>query len=397
MDVRKDERNEVMKNELELKWENIRQAMREEGADGCLLSMNMNLFYVAGIVFNGYFYLPAEGHPYWFVKRWTMEKKEWVHPIRKPEQMPDLFRFIGLPMPRKLLLEEDELSYQEYQRLWRVFQPEATGNASALMRRLRMIKTPWEIEQMRISARAHEAVYREILDCFRPGMTDVEFQIEIERRMRLHGSIGYFRAFGANMDIFMGSLLAGENAEVASPFDFALGGAGIDPSGPLGANGSLLKEGMSVMADMSGNYTAYQTDMTRVFSIGQLPEEAYRAHQVALEIQASMEAGSGPGTACADMYRQARMIVEREGLEACFMGSRFQAKFVGHGVGLEINELPVLTPRSREVLQPGMTFAFEPKFVIRGVGAVGIENTFLVTPGGVEKMTRCEEEIIDLL
>lgn len=397
MDVRKDERNEVMKNELELKWENIRQAMREERADGCLLSMNMNLFYVAGIVFNGYFYLPAEGHPYWFVKRWTMEKKEWVHPIRKPEQMPDLFRFIGLPMPRKLLLEEDELSYQEYQRLWRVFQPQATGNASALMRRLRMIKTPWEIEQMRISARAHEAVYREIPDCFRPGMTDVEFQIEIERRMRLYGSIGYFRAFGANMDIFMGSLLAGENAEVASPFDFALGGAGIDPSGPLGANGSLLKEGMSVMADMSGNYTAYQTDMTRVFSIGQLPEEAYRAHQVALEIQASMEAGSGPGTACADMYRRARMIVEREGLEACFMGSRFQAKFVGHGVGLEINELPVLTPRSREVLQPGMTFAFEPKFVIRGVGAVGIENTFLVTPGGVEKMTQCEEEIIDLL
>lgn len=387
----------MMKNELESKWRNIQQVMQEEGADACLLSMNMNLFYVAGVVFNGYFYLPAEGRPYWFVKRLTIEESEWVHPIRKPEQMPDLFHEIGLTMPRKLLLEGDELSYNEYQRLLKVFQPEEAGNASALMRRLRMIKTPWEIAQMRISARAHEAVYREIPECFRPGMTDLEFQIEIERRMRLHGSIGYFRAFGANMDIFMGSLLAGENAEVASPFDFALGGAGVDPSGPLGASGTLLKEGMAVMADMSGNYTAYQTDMTRVFSIGKLPDEAYRAQLVALEIQACMEAEARPGMACADIYLHARKIAEREGLEDCFMGTRFQAKFVGHGVGLEINELPVLTPRSRDVLQPGMTFAFEPKFVIHGVGAVGIENTFLVTSEGVEKMMVVEEKIIDLL
>ena len=58
-----------MENELELKWRRIQQAMRQEEADGCLLTMNMNLYYVSGQVFNGYFYLPAEGRPYWFVKR----------------------------------------------------------------------------------------------------------------------------------------------------------------------------------------------------------------------------------------------------------------------------------------------------------------------------------------
>ena len=78
------------------------------------------------------------------------------------------------------------------------------------------------------------------------------------------------------------------------------------------------------------------------------------------------------------------------------MGTRFQAKFVGHGVGFEINELPVLTSRSKEILQPGMTFAFEPKFVLAGIGAVGIENTFLVTDSGVEKMTLLDENIIEL-
>ena len=385
-----------MENELELKWRRIQQAMRQEEADGCLLTMNMNLYYVSGQVFNGYFYLPAEGRPYWFVKRLTVPETNQVHVIRKPEQMPELFRDLNLAMPRKLLLEEDELSYNECIRLQHVFRAEATGNASALIRHIRMIKTPWEIEQMRISARRHEAVYREIPACYRPGMRDVELQIEIEKRMRMHGSLGYFRAFGSNMDIFMGSLLAGENAGEPSPFDFALGGKGIHASGPLGANGTLLREGTTVMVDMSGNYTAYQTDMTRVFSIGKLPDRAYRVHRVALEIQARMERTAKPGVSCAELYRDALAMAGQEGLEDCFMGTRFQAKFVGHGVGLEINELPVLTTRSKDILQPGMTFAFEPKFVLAGIGAVGIENTFLVTDSGVEKMTLLDENIIEL-
>ena len=385
-----------MENELELKWRRIQQAMRQEEADGCLLTMNMNLYYVSGQVFNGYFYLPAEGRPYWFVKRLTVPETNQVHVIRKPEQMPELFRDLNLAMPRKLLLEEDELSYNECIRLQHVFRAEATGNASALIRHIRMIKTPWEIEQMRISARRHEAVYREIPACYRPGMRDVELQIEIEKRMRMHGSLGYFRAFGSNMDIFMGSLLAGENAGEPSPFDFALGGKGIHASGPLGANGTLLREGTTVMADMSGNYTAYQTDMTRVFSIGKLPARAYRVHRVALEIQARMERTAKPGVSCAELYRDALAMAGQEGLKDCFMGTHLQAKFVGHGVGLEINELPVLTTRSKDILQPGMTFAFEPKFVLAGIGAVGIENTFLVTDSGVEKMTLLDENIIEL-
>ena len=385
-----------MENELELKWRRIQQAMRQEEADGCLLTMNMNLYYVSGQVFNGYFYLPAEGRPYWFVKRLTVPETNQVHVIRKPEQIPDFFRDLNLAMPRKLLLEEDELSYNECIRLQHVFRAEATGNASALIRHIRMIKTPWEIEQMRISARRHEAVYREIPACYRPGMRDVELQIEIEKRMRMHGSLGYFRAFGSNMDIFMGSLLAGENAGEPSPFDFALGGKGIHASGPLGANGTLLREGTTVMADMSGNYTAYQTDMSRVFSIGKLPDRAYRVHRVALEIQARMERTAKPGVSCAELYRDALAMAGQEGLKDCFMGTHLQAKFVGHGVGLEINELPVLTTRSKDILQPGMTFAFEPKFVLAGIGAVGIENTFLVTDSGVEKMTLLDENIIEL-
>lgn len=364
--------------------------------DACLLSVDVNLFYTTGRIYSGYFYLPTEGKPWFFVKRPNGLSGEQVVYIRKPEEIPGILADAGLQRPEHLLLELDELSYNETQRLLKALNPMEVGNGTLFMRMMRRIKTPMEIEQFRIAARKHEATYREIPACYRPGMTDLELQFEIELRMRRNGSMGLFRAFGPNMDIFMGSLLTGENAETPSPFDFALGGEGVNAACPLGANGTPLKEGMAVMIDMAGNYTPYMTDMTRVFSIGKLPEEAYRAHQVALEIQEAVKAQIKPGTPCSELYRIAAEKAQQAGLAANFMGTRQQAKFVGHGIGLQINELPVLTPRSKDALQANMVFALEPKFVLPGIGAVGIENSFLVTEDGGEQLTLAPEEIIRL-
>ena len=382
--------------DLKLKWDHMQQAMQKINAGGCLLTVDVNLYYTTGRIYSGYFYLPAEGAPWFFVKRPNGLTGDHVEYIRKPEQMAELFASHGLEMPEKLLLEADELTYNDYIRLQKIFNPKETGNATAMMRELRRIKTPYEIEMFRISAARHAKTYAEIPECFRPGMTDLEFQYEIEKRMRKNGSIGLFRAFGANMDIFMGSILAGENAEVPSPFDFALGGGGIDASCPLGANGTPLKEGTAIMVDMAGNYTAYMTDMTRVFSVGHLTGLAYRAHQTALLIESEIENIARPGTPCAELYEIAAKITESQRLGAYFMGTKQQAKFVGHGIGIQINELPVLTPRSKDMLEPNMVFALEPKYVIPGIGAVGIENSFLVTETGLEKITQFTEDIIQL-
>lgn len=383
-------------DDLSVKWKNIQTYLSEKDYDACLLSMDVNLFYVSGQIYNGYFYLPATGKPLFFVKRPNGLEGEGVYSIRKPEQIVDYFADLGIEKPKSLLLEADELTYNDYIRLQALFLPEKTGNATAMMRELRQVKTPWEIEQFRTSGRMHTKTYSEIPGCYRAGMTDLEFQYEIEQRMRKNGSFGIFRTFGTNMDIFMGSILAGENAEAPSPFDFALGGAGVDLSCPIGANGTQLKDGTAVMVDMAGNYTAYITDMTRVFSVGKLPELAYKAHQVSLDIQYEMESKAQPGYPTAEIFNLAEAIAAKEGLSAYFMGTKQQAKFVGHGIGLQINELPVFTPRSKSLLTEGMVFALEPKFVIPGVGAVGVENSYLVTATGVEKLTHAAENIINL-
>ncbi|MDR1600874.1 MAG: Xaa-Pro peptidase family protein [Tannerella sp.] len=388
--------NMDLQEDLKDRRERVREAIRQAGADACLLSINVNIFYLTGRIFNGYCYLPVEGEPQLFVKRPNPFDEANVVYIRKPEDMATVFADGGRTFPRKLLLETDEITYNECLRLQAVFRSPETGNATSLMRRMRMIKTPLELEQMRFSAARHSATYSEIGSCFRPGMTDLAFQAEIERRMRLNGSIGFFSVYGQNMNIFMGSVLAGANAGTPSPFDFALGGDGQTPLCPIGANGTVLREGMAVMVDMAGNYSPYLTDMTRVFAVGKLPDLAYRAHRVSLEIQEAFVSTARPSVSCATLYGQALEIATNAGLKDFFMGTRQQAKFVGHGIGLHINELPVLAPRSKDELQPGMTIALEPKFVIPNTGAVGVENSFLVTDTGVEKLTLFEENIIPL-
>lgn len=387
----------MLQPELKLRRDKIRALMVQQGIDAALITCNVNLIYTYGRVVSGYLYLSLNAPARLFIKRPNDIEGEHIHPIRKPEQITELLKECGLPLPAKLMLEGDELSFTEYNRLAACFpETEVVPCGTALIRQARSVKTPIEIEMFRRSGAAHTKAYEQIPSVYQPGMTDRQLSIEIERLMRLEGCLGIFRVFGQSMEIFMGSLLAGDNAAVPSPYDFALGGKGLDPSLPGGVSGTLLQAGQCFMVDMGGNFYGYMGDMSRVFSIGRLPEQAYTAHQTCIEIQEEIAAMAKPGTVCEDMYNKAIEIVTKAGFADYFMGVDQKAKFIGHGIGLEINEMPVLAPRMKQELEPGMVFALEPKIVLPGIGPVGIENSWAVTTDGLEKLTLCKEEIIEL-
>lgn len=383
--------------ELKQRRDKIRVIMAQQGIDAALFTCNVNLIYTYGQVVSGFLYLPLNDSARLFIKRPNNIEGEHIRPIRKPEQLPDLLTELGLPLPQRLMLEGDELSFNEYRRLAACFpSAEVLPCGSALVRQARSVKTELEIELFRRSGLAHAKAYAQIPTVYRPGMTDRELSIEIERLMRLEGNLGIFRVFGQSMEIFMGSLLAGDNAAAPSPYDFALGGEGIDPALPGGANNTPLQEGQSLMVDLGGNFFGYMGDMSRVFSIGRLPQQAYDAHQLCLDIQDAIADMARPGVVCEDLYNKAIDMVKRAGMADYFMGVGQKAKFIGHGIGLEINEAPVIAPRMKQELEPGMVFALEPKIVLPGVGPVGIENSWAVGAEGLEKLTICEESIIEL-
>ena len=382
--------------EAGLRVSRLQKLMAENGFAAMVVSTNANVYYLTGCVFSGYVYIPAEGSEVYFVRRPVGLEDSRVVYVKKPEQIVEKLQKMERSVPAKVAFELDRLPYNEVLRLVKAFDCGDALNCSPLLNEARAVKTDYEVEKIRESGVRHAHVYNSISGVFRSGMTDYELQIEMERLLRLDGCLGLFRIGGESMELFMGNVITGENADIPCPYDFAMGGEGMDPSLPVGCNGSVIRPGSTLMVDMNGNFTGYMTDMTRSFYVGTLNKLADKAHSLSIAIHNRLKTTMKPGTAAKDAYNEAMAMVEEAGLAEYFMGHRQQAGFIGHGVGIEVNEWPVIAPRSRHIIEKGNVIAIEPKFVIPGVGAVGIENTYVVTEEGLECMTNFPEEITQL-
>ncbi len=358
-----------------------------------LICDNANIFYLTGRVFAGYIFLQPGKTPEYFIKRPLELSGDNITYIRKPEEIPHRVSTLGL--------ELSAMPYADADRLQKALGATELINISPTIMAARAVKTPEEIDCLREDGIKQSAVYQRIPRLYRRGMTDLELQAAIEYDARLEGCLGIFRVNGPSMELHMGSVLTGENADTPSPYDFAMGGAGISPALPVGASGEEIKPGNVVMIDMNGCFNGYMTDMTRMYINADAPEKAdpqvLKAWACSQKICHSLARTGKPGIETKALYQQALDIAKADGLEAYFMGHRQHAGFVGHGVGIQVNELPVLAPRSKAVLQEGNVIAIEPKFVIPGCGAIGIENTYAVTPSGLECLTNTPEEITPLI
>ena len=383
--------------EAAVRRDRLQVLMQDCGMAGMLVSDNANLFYLCGRVFAGFAYVPAQGDVLWFVRRPVDLGGSGVFYIRKPEDIPARLRENAVDCNGIIGLEFDIAPYSLVCRLMELFPGGNFANANVPLREARSVKTPSEVEMMRQSGVKHAAVYRRIPGLYSAGMTDHELQVEIERVSRLEGCLGMFRISGQSMEIFMGNVISGKNADVPTPYDFAMGGAGLNPSLPVGACGEEIMEHTTVMVDLNGDFTGYMTDMTRVFSVGKVSQEAYDAHQCSVDICRLFEKEARTGTEAKSLYAIVENLVKERGLERYSMGHLQHAGFIGHELWIEINNLPVIAPRSRHILQHNNMIALEPKFVIPGVGAVGIENTYCITDNGAERLTDAPEEIVDLI
>lgn len=223
--------------EQQMRIDRVRVRMAADQLPAMLISDNANKYYLTGRVYAGYIYLPLEGPVIYFVRRPVELEGDGVVYIRKPEE---IGQTVGLNVPEAIGLELDVLPYSTAMRLKSVFQQSELKNASAVMRQARAVKTAGEIEMIRRSGVKHVHVYSRIPHLYQPGMNDLELQVEIEKLSRLEGCLGQFRISGDSMELYMGNVLVGDNADFPSPYDFAMGGQGMDPSLPVGANLSLI-------------------------------------------------------------------------------------------------------------------------------------------------------------
>lgn len=362
---------------------------------GAILIESIDLGYFSGTAQEGLIYVPRDGLPTLMIKR-SLERarQESPLPVQPQKSLKSLKEDLDLPAGARIGLEMDVLPYNNYARLTKALGEDVQfSDVSETIKHIRSVKSDFEIKLIREAARILDAGIACVPDHLQEGMREIELAAVVESTMRLLGHQGKvaFRRF--NQALPMGHLMTGPSAAMPSNVSSPTGGKGMSLFFAQGPGYARIKRGEPVLVDYAGCYNGYIADETRIFCLGKLPSKLEDAHQAALQIEKTIARQLCPGRAGREIWSLCQAEGARMGYQD-FLGGPpgSNAGFVGHGVGLQIDEYPVLGPVDHEIVQ-NMTVAVEPKMIYPGEGVVGIEDTFLVAANGVERLTRLPQEI----
>lgn len=387
----------------------LQEAMRQAAISAFLVTDNVDLYYFTGSMQAGYALVPAEGDPTFYVRR-SVDRARRECAVRV-EPMPRLriFREVlerdypalfASGQGGQIATEMDVLPAHTFMKLAEMIQSDGVFtlvDGSAIVRRIRMVKSLWEIGRIETAAAVVAEALDEAVNMLKEGMSELELMARIEYELRIRGHVGIMRTRSYNMEIMTGMLGSGEAAAEPSAFDGPAGGRGLGPAAPQSASRKLIRRNEPILIDVGCCVDGYVIDQTRTAVIGSLPDKLMTAYAHSEAIIHGLERLMQPGASCESLYAASLEMAEKAGLSANFMGFGADAvKFVGHGIGLEVDEWPVLARGFADPLAPGMVLAIEPKFTFPGEGVVGIENTYLITDRGPYQLTRSPEGLITL-
>jgi Xaa-Pro dipeptidase len=392
----------VPEQEIECRTRNFQLSLQEMDLDGAFVLQNTDLFYFSGTIQSSVLFIPRQGEPVLMVQK-GLQRAQHESPLKQilsatgRGQIKKVLRDFGFLDFKKIGLEMDVLPINLYSRYQQTFPEYDWSDVSGAILRLRMIKTPYEVEQIRSAARILHKGYMEIKEIIREGMTELEIDGHLALIARREGHMGILRMRGWNQEMTYAHVLSGESGATMSFLDSPHGGSGNTPAMAQGASFRKIGKNEPIGIDYGVGINGYLADQFRTFVIGNLPDELMKAHDFSVEIHSLFVKEAKPGISCSDLYRLALKKAEKTGFGEQFMGyGEERARFVGHGLGLEIDEYPILTPRFNQRLKPGMVIALEPMFAFPGKGIVGLEDDYLVTATGVERLTLTDQTVMKL-
>ncbi len=265
-----------------------------------------------------------------------------------------------------------------------------TGNdidCTKLLYALRETKSDWEISMIHESGEINRLMFEAVRDFGGLGKTELELAGAADEVSRAAGFGGRVRMRRWPMDCDRVVITAGRSGAVPSYFDSAVGGLGASPISSLGAGFAEIKESQPILVDIVHVHRGYVSDCTRMFSVGSLSREWASRLDDMVEIGDAVVRGLGKGDCCSSTWERGSSMAAELGHAEHLMGMPpNQARFLGHSVGLELDETPVVARGFDRPLEVGGTMAIEPK-VIHPDGAIGTEDTWVRTAGGMECLT----------
>lgn len=391
--------NLVPAPEIARRVSRLQHRLQEGPVDGALILDPLNMYYYTGTMQQGVVFVPTEGEPVFLVRRsYERARQETplqrVFPLKGFSQLAPTLADFGL-QTNILGVAETTLPVSVFKTLAKAFPGGTFTDISALLGMIRAVKSDYEVGLIRKAGAHHERVYDTIPSMLREGMTEWELGAEIHKEMLALGYTGITRLAAFGGELFLGIVSFGESGNYPTASVGPGGLMGLSPAFPLVGGKKKLVRGEPIFVDTGFGYEGYFTDKTRVFSLGAPPSSALEAHKVCLDIQEAIRCRLKPGAIPSQIYKEIYdEVVYPCRFEKDFMGfGSNQVPFLGHGIGLAIDEFPVIAGKVHTPLEANMVIALEPKKGLEGIGLVGVENTFLVTDAGGEKLTTGSDEM----
>ncbi|MCX7986997.1 MAG: Xaa-Pro peptidase family protein [Bacteroidales bacterium] len=377
------------KEELRNRMQRFIKLMNKEnpGWQYALIVSKTNMYYFTGTRQEGMLLISSDQEPVLWVRRSYERAREESHfdHIMPMSSFKDAAAFHQIKSFDTLFVETEILPLAYLERFRKYFPFDKVKSLDLQVSKVRAVKSEYELAQMRQSGAIHRFVLEDsVVKVFREGMSEVELIGELYRILLQHGHHGVTRFSMFDTELGVGQVGFGVASLHPTSFDGPGGNYGISPASPfMGSPKNLLKKGDLIFLDVACGYNGYHTDKTMTYMFGRsLDSKTIDIHKRCVEIQYHIAELLKPGNVLSEIYEKIFANLDEEFLQN-FMGFGSRSvKFLGHGIGLTIDEWPVIARGFDEPLMENMTFAVEPKKGIPGVGMVGIENTFVVTPSG---------------
>jgi len=373
----------------------LQKNIKANNIDAVLLSYSRSSFYYAGtthpviliITPNDCHMLIIRGLP--LVMAETTFSTDKISQGRGYKDVKKILLKIGVKSGN-LALELDILHADQYLQIKRIFSEFKIVDIAPLIFNQRRIKSTLEINFTKEACRINHCGHLRILEVLREGMTELELSAEIERAHRKAGHEGY--NFMRGFDIYMGTgiLSSGNNLSKIAGKIGTLTGVGLSPSIPMGPSNKIIQKGEMIVADFATHHNGYHSDQSRTYVLGKPSSGCVSLYNGMKEIADRIIDILKPGMKCDHIYKTAFEIADQLGLEPYFMRLGNESKpvtFIGHGVGLEVNEPPLISKTNNETIEEGMVLALELEMRGSAGEVVKLEDTILVRSNGVEILT----------
>lgn len=354
----------------------------------------INLYYFTGTMQDGTLIIPRNGEATFWVRR-SYERAldeslfSFIKPMNSFRDAAGSISKTG-ELPDTVYLETEVVPLALYQRFQKYFPFKNVKSVDAQVCAIRAVKSEYELSLLREAGRIHQHVLEDLVPgMLREGMSEADLSTELFSVLVEEGHHGACRFGMFDTEMILGNVCFGESSIYPTYFNGPGGKLGLSPAAPvLGSRDRKLRKGDLVFVDVGCGVDGYHTDKTTTYMFGSpLPQYAIDLHNKCVDIQNEAAAMLKPGIAPSEIYNTIMNGLDKEFLQN-FMGfGNRKVKFLGHGVGLLIDETPVIAKGFDESLQEGMVFALEPKKGIENIGMVGIENTFIVTADSGECIT----------